>query len=72
MDIAIGNVVLAVFLTWGLQRVFNPSKSPFILFAIVLAVTIGLRRLFSIDTIPFKVYEKLDEQNSVQVVAENL
>jgi hypothetical protein len=65
------SVIVAVLLTWLLQKKFNPEKSPYILFFIVLGITLGFRWLFSVDTIPLKIYKKLDEENSVQVVAED-
>jgi hypothetical protein len=68
----IKNLVLGILLVVTLQYFLNPKKSVFIFGLILAAVSLFMFKVFHADTIPVMVYKKLDEKNSVQVVAENL
>ena len=68
----IQHFLLGILLTVLLQHFFNPKNSVFIFGLILAGVSLFMFRVYHADTIPVMVYKKLDEQNSVQVVAENL
>jgi len=68
----IKNLVLGILLVVTLQYFLNPKKSVFIFGFIMAGVSLFMFRVYHTDTIPVMVYKKLEEQNSVQVVAENL
>jgi hypothetical protein len=65
-------LIIGILLTVLLQHFLNPKKSVFIFGLILAAVSLFMFKVYHADTIPVMVYKKLDEQNSVQVVAENL
>ena len=68
----IKNLVLGILLVVTLQYFLNPKKSVFIFGLIMAGVSLFMFKMYNADTIPVMVYKKLEEQNSVQVVAENL
>lgn len=68
----IKNLVLGILLVVTLQYFLNPMKSVFIFGLILAGVSLFMFKVYHADTIPVMVYKKLEEQNSIQVVAENL
>jgi hypothetical protein len=68
----IKNLVLGILLVMTLQYILNPKKSVVIFGMILAGVSLFMFKVYHADTIPVMVYKKLEEKNSVQVVAENL
>ena len=68
----IKNLLIGILLVVLLQHFLNPKKSVFIFGIILAGVSLFMFKVYNADTIPVMIYKKLDEKNSVQVVAENL
>jgi len=68
----IKNLLIGILLVVLLQHFLNPKKSVFIFGIILAGVSLFMFKVYNADTIPVMIYKKLDEKNSVKVVAENL